>query len=137
MNAAEFAAALQGLLSVGDRQVRIRAEPSWSPGHGDSVYVDFVNLPQGVGGAGGGAEAQNNRAQFYVRGFGANGAAASKVKVEMATSALYSGAGAPSRETRVSMRAKSGSPGAVAKHLADFLNRVAAEVAPRFTHTNV
>jgi len=59
------------------------------------------------------------------------------VKVEGSNSSLYKGAGAPSRETRVSMRAKSGAPAVVAKYLAEFLNKVARDVPPRFTHTKV
>src|SRR5208282_4067970 len=90
---------------------------------------------EGIGGAAGGAEAENNRASFWVRGWPGVGEPSSKVRVENPNSALYQGAGAPSRETRVSMRAKSGSPAAVARYLADFLNRVAREVPPHFTHT--
>ena len=136
MSATEFKADLERRLKVGDRQVRVTVDTSWGPRKEESVYVEFVNLPKGIGAAGGGAEAQNNRASFWVRGFGPAAAPeAAKVKVEQSTSSLYRGAGAPSRETHVTMRAKSGTPEQAAKTLADFLNKVVDEVEPRFTHT--
>lgn len=137
MSATEFAADLHSRLTIKGRQVSVRVETGWGPRKEESVYVDFVNLPKGIGAAGGGAEAQNNRASFWVRGFGpASAPEAAKVKVEESSSSLYRGAGAPSRETRVSMRAKTGTPEQVAKTLADFLNKVVNEVEPRFTHSN-
>jgi hypothetical protein len=136
MSATEFAADLERRLNVGDRQVRVKVDTSWGPRKEESVYVNFINLPAGIGAAGGGAEAENNRASFWVRGFGpASAPEAAKVKVEQSNSSLYKGAGAPSRETRVTMRSKTGTPEQVAKSLADFLNGVVKDVAPRFTHT--
>lgn len=136
MTAHDFVEALRGHLQVGDRQVHITVQPGYGFKRDESVYVNFINLPEGIGGAAGGAEAENNRASFWVRGWPGVGEPSSKVRVENPNSALY-GAGAPSRETRVSMRAKSGSPAAVARYLADFLNRVARDVPPRFTHTTM
>lgn len=97
----------------------------------ESVYVNFVNLPEGAGGGGGGAEAENNRMSFWIHGFyGAEPHASppsGKVKIEHANSALP-------REYR--LRGKSGKPEVIAKYLADFLNRVVVEVPPRWTHTS-
>ena len=97
----------------------------------ESVHVNFVNLPEGAGGGGGGAEAENNRMSFWIHGFyGAEPHASppsGKVKIEHANSALP-------REYR--LRGKSGKPEVIAKYLADFLNRVVAEVPPRWTHTS-
>jgi hypothetical protein len=136
MSATEFKAALEQRLRLEGRQARVQVETGWGPKKEESVYVNFINLPGGLGSAGGGAEAENNRASFWVRGFGpASAPEAAKVKAEQATSSLYKGSGAPSRETRITMRAKSGSPEQVAKTLADFLNGVVRDVEPRFTHT--
>ena len=137
MSATEFKADLERRLNVRDRQVHVRVETGWGPKKEESVYVNFVNLPKGVGAAGGGAEAENNRASFWVRGFGPAAAPeAAKVKVEQSNSSLYRGAGAPSRESRVTMRSKTGSPEQAAKALADFLNGVVKDIEPRFTHSN-
>ncbi len=126
----DFIAALQARLHIGDRQVRIRGEDF--RGQHDAVYVNFINLPSGIGGAGGGAEAENNRMSFWINGFDKKDRAApaptGKVKVELANSAL---------PRSYMLRAKSGSPDAIATYLADFLNKVAAEVPPKFTHTQM
>lgn len=124
MGSGPFTQDLLSLLEIGDRQVRIR-----KGGH-DTVFVNFINLPQGVGGAGGGAEAENNRVMFMVSGFGRESEVAppptGKVKVEMRVSAL---------PRSYNLRAKTGTPSAIARYLADHLKRVASEVPPHFTHT--
>lgn len=133
---AEFMTLLESHLSVGDRQVTMHNK---SLGTSDSVFINFINLPHGIGGAGGGAEAENNRALFEVHGFDKKDEHAppptGKVKVEMLKSALYSGEGAPSRETRVVLRARTGTPEQIAKYLASWLNQVSKTVEPRFTHS--
>lgn len=138
MGSADFAAVLASLLDVGDRQVRIQNEHSlggkYDPSTGrympdvGSVYVNFVNLPTGIGRAGGGAEAENNRMSFWIRGFDRLDPhkPATKVKVEMSNSAL---------PRSFNMRAKTGTPVQVAKYLATFLNRIVREVPPNYTHT--
>jgi hypothetical protein len=132
---AEFVTKLQGRLNVGDRHVSIRNKHSL--GGYDAVYVNFVNLPKSKG-AGGGAEAENNRISFWVNGFDKKDEHApppsGKVKVETANPALYTG-DEYTRENRVVLRAKSGTPDQVAKYLADFLNNVAKKVPPRYTHS--
>lgn len=98
-----------------------------------ALFVNFVNLPEGIGSAGGGAEAQNNRMMFTitwprVRGVYADDKAVAEgqVRVEQSVSALP-------REYR--LRAKSGRPEVIARYLADFINRVVREVPPKYTHT--
>jgi hypothetical protein len=126
MTAHEFASELQNRLRLQGRQAMVRVEASWGPRKDEEVYVNFVNLPEGVGSAGGGAEAENNRSSYWIRGFGpASAPAAAKVKVEESNTVF--------RTHR--MRAKTGAPEAVARTLADHLNKLVAEVPPRFTHT--
>jgi hypothetical protein len=107
----------------GGRQLYIYHDQSWGSQKVDDVSIRFINLPDGVGGEGGGAVAENNRMSFWVLGFGANNAPppSGKVKVNQSTSSL------PRTHT---LRAKSGPPLAIAKYLADFLNKVSAEVSP-------
>lgn len=119
-----FVELLNSQLKLDGRQVKIRAEDM---SRDDSVYVNFINLPSGVGGAGGGAEAENNRMSFWVHGFPKDGAASKgTVKVEMSNSALP-------REYK--LRGKTGTPEQIAKYLSDFINKVVKEVEPSFTHT--
>ncbi len=125
----DFIKLLESLLRLDGRQVRLINKSTLGGLSYADVYVNFINLPAGIGGAGGGAEAENNRMSFWVRGFGKDDPHApppsGKVKVEHHTSALP-------REYR--LRAKTGTPSQIAKYLADFLNRVVKEVEPRFTH---
>lgn len=90
----------------------------------NSLYVTLINLPTGVGGAGGGAEAENNRMSFMIR-FEPDH---SKAKIEQSVSALP-------REYK--LRAKTAPPAAIAKYLGDFLSKVTKEVEPRLTHTKM
>lgn len=115
-------------LQPADRQTRIRFDPSLAGERGGgSVYVNFINLPPGIGGAGGGAEAENNRASFHVRGFAHDPTIpVSKVKVEQSNNVF--------RRT-VPFRARTGSPEVVARHISAYLANVVATVPPHFTHT--
>ena len=139
MTAGAFVESLKAMLAPLDRQAVIKNPAPYKGGlvsltglfagsGGDRVYVNFFNLPPGIGAAGGGAEGENNRMMFTVEGFGDEGKPASKVTVEMTTSALP-------REFR--LRKKSGPPGAIARYLADFLGKVVRDVPPHFTHTKV
>lgn len=125
---AEFEEMVRRHLEISDRQIRFREASG-----GGTLFVDFINLPTGVGGAGGGAEAQNNRLSFLVawpRGQGAYASdkpvAPGKLRIEMGSSAL---------PREFNMRAKAAAPEAIARYLADFLNKVVREVPPKFTHT--
>ncbi len=126
----EFIQELKSHLSLGDRRIGISVRPlSYGKKHG-AIYVNFINLPQGIVGGGGGAEAENNRMSFWIRGFNEDDphapSPAGKVKVEMANSAL---------PRQYSLRAKTGRPSQIARYLAGFLNLVVKEVEPNFTHT--
>lgn len=94
------------------------------------VHVQFVNLPTGVGSAGGGAEAMNNRMTFSIEGFGGetpnSPPPTGKVKLEQRVSFL---------PRANNLRGKTGTPSQVAKYLAAYLNKVVKEVEPKFTHT--
>lgn len=118
---------LQKLLQIGDRQISVENEFCK---RFDDVYVNFINLPKGIGGAGGGAEAENNRISFWIHGFDKKDPDAlppfGKVKVEMANSALP-------RNYR--LRGKTAAPSVIVKYLADFLNKIVQEVEPKYTHT--
>jgi hypothetical protein len=129
MNAEGFAAALRSHLRLDGRHCSIRVTPMrLVDKQPDDVLVRFVNLPEGVGGAGGGAEAENNRATFWVRGFGFAGAPSGKARVETSTS-VFSHKGHK-------MRSKSGPPAVIAKYLADHINGIVAAVPPHFTHSS-
>jgi hypothetical protein len=117
-----------------DRQTRISFQPSIAGERGGGrVYVNFINLPLGAGGAGGGAEAENNRASFWIDGFQYDpNIPVAKIKIEQSNNVFHRPwLGAPG----VPFRAKSGSPAVVARYLADYLARIVATVPPRFTHT--
>lgn len=115
--------------AAGDRQVKTKNESHLGGTRYDSVFVNFVNLPKGYGHGGGGAEGENNRMTFWVEGFGRDSPDAppptGKVKVEMRTSAM---------PRALNMRAKTGTPEKIAEYLASYLNKIAAEVEPRYTH---
>ncbi len=125
LDRAAFIAELESLLNLDGRRIIVNRPIL---GSSATVYINFINLPEGVGGAGGGAEAENNRMMFSVGDFTKEGGPppSGKVKVEMKLSMLP-------REYK--LRAKSGPPQAAAKYLADFINKVVKEVPPHFTHT--
>lgn len=128
--AEDFIELLKSKLKLNGRQIHFRNKSTLGGERYDNVYITFINLPEGVGGAGGGAEAENNRLSISINGFGKESPhsppPSGKVKAEESVNAL-------GREHR--MRAKSGTPEQVAKYLADFLNNIAANVEPRYTHT--
>ena len=112
----------------GGRVLRVNGGPLRGT---DSVFVNFFNLPGDVLKPGqGGAEAENNRMMFIISGFDPKDANApspsGKVKIELSISALP-------RDYK--LRAKTGTPEAIAKYLVDFLTKVTKEVEPKFTHT--
>jgi hypothetical protein len=130
MNAIEFIDLLSSL-SPADRQTRVRFQPSLGAARGGgSVYVNFVNLPPGRGD---GAEAENNRASFWVEGFNYDPSVpVAKVKVDQNNNVFHRAwLGAPA----VPFRAKSGSPESIARYLAAYIDRVVRAIPPRFTNT--
>jgi|GEM_PF-1039239 len=128
MSADAFIELLSSKLQRFDRQARVRFDPSLAGERGGgSVYVNFINLPPGVGDAGGGAEAENNRASFHIRGFAYDPTVpVAKVKVDQSNNVF--------RRT-VPFRARTGSPEVVARHLSEYLAAIVKTVPPNFTHT--
>lgn len=122
MTAEDFVKEFEKLVKVGDRQVKTSIS-TLGGANRPSVSVRFVNLPKGVGGAGGGAEAENNRMSFMIH-FDQN--PTGKIKVEQIVTF----------DRKYKMRAKSGHPAKVAKYLADYISKIVKEVEPEFTHTN-
>lgn len=122
MTAEDFVKEFEKNLHVGDRQVKASIS-TLGGSERPSVHIRFVNLPKGIGGAGGGAEAENNRMSFMTH-FPTN--PAEKIKIEQIVNHLG---------RQYNMRAKSGHPAKVAKYVADYLNRIAKEVPPKYTHT--
>jgi len=127
LNAAQFIAHLIHLTNHNGRTVKYKKSPG-----SEVIYVSFYNLPPEVGNAGGGAEAENNRATFSIDGWDAKDldapAPTGKVKVETRVSVF---------SRKLKLRAKTGSPEAICKYLADFINKLAKEVPPNFTHTKM
>lgn len=133
MSANAFAALVLSLAPT-DRQVRVKVEEPWTGQNQTVVRVYLINLPPGLGGAGGGAEEFNNRALFSVEGFPHSPSEpVAKVKVEQSTSVFHR-----SHRTDIPsmpFRAKSGPPGVIARYLASYIGEVVAAVPPHFTHT--
>jgi len=97
-----------------------------------SVAIQFYNLPRPrvEQRRGGGAEAENNRMMFWVHGFNEESSTpAAKVKVEQSVNNIgQMGRWAPK------MRSRSGSPDKIAAYVADYVNQVAEQFEPNFTH---
>jgi len=105
------------------------------PGPGRaSVTVTFVNLPESRvrERRGGGAESENNRMLFMVRGFNDpphDADPSARVEAEQ----LVCNVGHPGSGAK-KMRKKTADPDKVATYLANYINDVAATFAPQFTH---
>lgn len=120
-----FSKYLLAQLDIGDRQAGVDVG-GIAPGH---IIVQYINLPKGIGGAGGGAEAMNNRLLLTVDGFhrsDIDAPAPGKVSVKMLSSSL---------PRDMKLRGKTAAPAVIAKYIADFLAKVAREVPPNYTHT--
>lgn len=131
MNSDQFINLVKALVMPG-RRLKLRNEFSLGGVDGD-VYVNFINLPEGIGSAGGGAEAENNRISFWIKGWPKNkadGPRTGKVKIECANSVFR-------REVFPMMRAKTATPEKIAVYLAEYLNKLMAEIEPNYTHTKV
>lgn len=129
----DFIEAVKSQLKIKDRRVRFNNKSTLGGLSYADVIINYINLPTGVGSAGGGAEAENNRMLFFVEGFGKEtphtppprGKVRIRQEINMVT------------DRSKNLRAKTGTPEQIAKYLADYLNKIAAEVEPRFTHTKV
>jgi hypothetical protein len=124
----EFIREVKAHLNVGDRVVTFQGG---GLGPMESVYIRYYNLPEAVVKArqGGGAEAENNKIGLFVTGFGKgplDPPPTGKVTVKLSVSAL---------PRQYNLRAKSGPPVAIARYIADYLNKVSKAVEPNYTHT--
>ena len=133
-NANEFMEILNASLSpLVDKERTVIARFSTAKGFTNkpgqsSVLVNFYNLPESriKEGRGGGAEAENNRMLFSIRGFDeVADVPVTKVRVEQL---IVLGRGMKN------LRAKNGNPGKIALYLAEYINEVAETVTPNFTH---
>lgn len=133
----EFLADLKSKLSPlvsNDRYVLADSSPSLGyHGRGrGAAQVTFVNLPyeRVRERRGGGAEAENNRMLFMVRGFNSGeaseGEGVDKVQVEQ----LVDNVGG--REDR--LRRKTASPDRIASYVAEYINGAAEAHEPNLTH---
>lgn len=129
----DFIEAVKSQLKIKDRQIRFNNKSTLGGVRYDTVIINYINLPTGVGSAGGGAEAENNRMMFFIEGFGKEtphtppprGKIRIRQEINMVT------------DRSRNLRTKTGTPEQIAKYLVDYLNKTAAEVEPRFTHTKV
>src|SRR5438093_11858999 len=88
MSATEFIDVFSSM-HPSDRQTSVRFQPSIGGKRGGGrVYVNFINLPPGT--TRDGAEAENNRASFWIEGFDYDpNVSVSKVKVEQSNNVFH------------------------------------------------
>lgn len=125
IGSADFIELLRSKLSVGDRKVSF-------VNHGNQIFLNYINLPVKL--SNGGAEAENNRIMLAITGFGKGEnepAPSGKVWVELVVCAVRD-----ANQGRLRLRAKSGSPEQIAQYVADFLNMIAKDIPPNYTHTS-
>ena len=119
MSPEEFKKLLEGQLKPNGRFIAVSvAKPLANE---QLVFVTLINLPEELGKKRD-VEGMNNRLQISID------LTRPKVKAEQMSSQLP-------REFK--LRGKSGTPAQIAKHVADFLNKVVQEVPPKYTHTKV
>lgn len=119
-----------------ERTTLVTLHPSLGPRGRGSAYVSvtFINLPtpRVRERRGGGAESENNRMLFFIRGFNDYPFAdepVEEVKVEQLTNNIHS------LETRApTLRRKTCNPDRAASYLTDYVARVAGDFPPNFTH---
>lgn len=126
--ATQFIEHLKSLLQLQGRQIYFQNKML---GNFDTISVTLINLPMGVGAAGGGAEAMNNRSLFFVRGFNSHNPElpppTSQVRVEQLIC----------MDRKLKLRSKRASPDKIAEYLANFINKIVIEAPPNFTHTKM
>lgn len=140
MTADQFMRALAEKLSPlvrDERTTFITLHPSMGPVVGRKssyITVTFINLPtpRAKERRGGGAENENNRMLFFVRDF--NGPPftlepVEKVKVELLVNNIV-----PRGDSYFNLRKKTASPDKIATYLAEYVNQVALNYQPNYTH---
>lgn len=104
------------------------------PSRTDQLFVAYYNIPSPAGRDG--AEKMNNRLLFTVTGFGRGPdepPPTGKIKIEHTTAEGLDRLGAERIVPR--LRGKTGAPAAIARYLAEYIERVAREVPPKHTHS--
>lgn len=117
----DFVKLLKSKVDIGDKVLDTDNYNQFDQSY-STVYVSFFNVPKAKAL---GATGMNNRFQFKVEGFGKgeNDPPRGKVKVEATSRARAF--------ENHKLRAKSGTPEAIATYLANFINTVSKEVEPR------
>jgi hypothetical protein len=125
MTSEEFMAEIRKNLQIGNRFIQIH---NYTLGYG-TVWIRYVNLPSCRTKAD--AESENNTVRIHIDGFSEDkdGPGVAKVSIRRASAYL-------NRQTQL-LPGKSSNPQAIAKYVADFLNQIAADVRPNYTHTSV
>lgn len=125
MTSDEFMAEIRKNLHIGDRYIQIH---NYLMGYG-TVWIRYVNLPSRRAKAD--AESENNTVRININGFSEiqHGPGVTKVSVKR-VSAYLNG-------RNWVLCGKSSKPQAVAEYVADFLNQIASNVLPNYTHTPV
>lgn len=125
----QFIKSVKSLLDIGDRQVVFDPHPGSA-----QLFINYINLPAGIGSAGGRAEAENNRIMVTVL-FPSKGDHYEKPVAE-GTLRVKQSVCHPRHEA-CKFRGKTATPEKLAAYVASYLNNVAREVLPNFTHTKV
>jgi hypothetical protein len=114
MSSNEFAAAIRSI-DVGDRQIRVRQKILGS----DTIYVNFYNCPDGVGGA----DFENNRMMFSISGFDKKDQdiKSERLRLELVVSMFPRERG---------FRAKNAKPETILPFLIEFIKSVARDFEP-------
>jgi hypothetical protein len=136
MSATDFIQCVRNHLSLAvtaDKIVFARYDAGFSPApYRGCAIVNFYNMSliRFNEKRGGGAEAENNRQMFIVWGFNETAdSAVSKIKLEQSINGIgCNGTWAPN------LRGKTASPEKVAQYLATYINKVAADFAPYYSH---
>jgi len=123
LNAIQFSKELMDTLEIGDRQVFFRGKML---GMYNAIAIHYINLPRGLGGSGGGAEGENNRLMLMVTGFDKSNQTipVEKIQVKLLCSVFD-----------YPLRKKTCTPERAVEYIAEFINRIAREVPPKYTHT--
>lgn len=122
LTSTDFVKLLESKVKIGDKVLDTDNYNQFDKSY-STVYVSFFNVPKAKAS---GATGMNNRFQFKVDGFGKgenDPPPRGKVKVEATSRALVF--------QDHKLRAKSGTPEAIATYLAGFINTVSKEVEPR------
>jgi hypothetical protein len=125
---------LKRLLDLGDRHINLDPHPDTG-----QLFINYYNLPEATycANAGGGAENNNNRIMLTVLFPGKHGwydkpVAEGMLRVSLAV--LSVGTSQAFRND-YKLRGKTCAPEKMAEYIATYLNKVARQVPPKYTHS--